>query len=106
MTGFLIQEQTTCWDTVERDVHSCHTKSKDPNLDLLGWLCPRKVALPGGILVVRFDTAVAAHSTGSSAMVVIASEHWVSAYEAATVASRIVGAAFALAPVAGSSMVA
>jgi hypothetical protein len=49
---------------------------------------------------------VAIHSTGSSTTVVIASACWVSTSIATTVASIIEGAAFALASVAGSSMVA
>jgi hypothetical protein len=75
MTGFLILEQTACWDTVKQDVHSYHTKSKDTNLDLLGWLCPGKVAAPGEMLVVGSDMAVVVHSTSSSVVVVAASEH-------------------------------
>jgi hypothetical protein len=67
-----------------------------------------KVALPGKILAVGFVMAVVVHSTSSSAMVVVASERWVSASEALAIASKIEGAAFAfaLASVASSSMVA
>jgi hypothetical protein len=50
--------------------------------------------------------AVAVHSTGSPAAVVIASACWVSTSEAVVVASEIEGAAFALASEASSSMVA
>jgi hypothetical protein len=49
---------------------------------------------------------VAAHSAGSSATLVATSVCWVSASEATTVASRIKGAAFTLAYVAGSFVVA
>jgi hypothetical protein len=55
---------------------------------------------------VGSEATVAVHSTGSSATVVAASEYWVLASEAAAVASGIGGASFALASVAGSSMVA
>jgi hypothetical protein len=48
---------------------------------------------------------VVVHSAGSSATVVAASEHWVSAHEVAAVASGIGGAAFALASMTGSSVV-
>jgi hypothetical protein len=81
-------------------------ETKGPNLDHLGWVCYGKVALPGGILVVGSVMVVAIHSTGSSTTVVIASACWVSTSIATTVASIIEGAAFALASVAGSSMVA
>jgi hypothetical protein len=50
--------------------------------------------------------AVVVHSAGSFAMVVAASERWVSTSEAVTVASEIEGTAFALASMASSSMVA
>jgi hypothetical protein len=50
--------------------------------------------------------AVVAHSAGSSTTVVAASERWVYASKATTVASRIEDAAFALAPTTGSSVVA
>jgi hypothetical protein len=50
--------------------------------------------------------AVAVHSIGSSAAVVIASARWVSVFEVAAVASEIEGTANTLASVAGSSMVA
>jgi hypothetical protein len=53
---------------------------------------PGKVALPGRMLAMGSIVAVAVHSTGSPAAVVIASE--------------IEGAAFALASEASSSMVA
>jgi hypothetical protein len=66
----------------------------------------RKVALMGGMLAVGSVMAVAIHSTGSSAAVVAASEHWVSASGVVVVASEIEGAAFALASMASSSMVA
>jgi hypothetical protein len=49
----------------------------DPNLDLLGWLCPGTVAPPGGMLAVGSDMAVVVHSAGSSDAVVAASVHWV-----------------------------
>jgi hypothetical protein len=65
-----------------------------------------KVALPGGMLAVGFVMAVAAHSTSSSAAVVVTSECWVSSYGVADTASEIEGAVFALASVAGSSVVA
>jgi hypothetical protein len=55
---------------------------------------------------VGSDAAVVVHSTGSSTAVVTASEHWVSALEAAAIASGIGGTTFALASVAGSSVVA
>jgi hypothetical protein len=60
------------------------------------------------MLAIGSVVAVAAHSTGSSAVVVTASACWVSASEAMTVASRIEGVAFAfaLASVFGSSVVA
>jgi hypothetical protein len=58
------------------------------------------------MLAVGSDTAVAVHSAGSSATVVAASEHWVLASEAAAIASGIGGAAFALASMAGSYVVA
>jgi hypothetical protein len=72
VTGFLILGQVACWDTAERDDHSCHTLRKGPNLDLLGLVYSRKVALPGGMLVVGSVVAVATHSTSSSATVVTA----------------------------------
>jgi hypothetical protein len=50
--------------------------------------------------------AVAVHSTGSSTAVVTASEHWIPASGATTVASEIEGAAFALASMTGSSVMA
>jgi hypothetical protein len=106
MTDFLILGQVACWDTAERDDNSCNTRSKGPNLDLLDWVCSGKVALPGTMLVVGSIVAVAAHSASSSAVVVTASARWVSAFEAAAVASGIEGAAFALAYTAGSSVVA
>jgi hypothetical protein len=65
-----------------------------------------KVALSGGMLVVGSIMAVAIDSTNSSVAVVAASERWVSTFEAATIASGIKGAAFALASAAGSSVVA
>jgi hypothetical protein len=49
---------------------------------------------------------VVVHSVGSSAVVVDASECWVSAPEVVAAASGIGGAAFALASVAGSSVAA
>jgi hypothetical protein len=49
---------------------------------------------------------VAIHSASSSAVVVTASEHWVSASRAATIAFEIEGNAFALASTTGSSAVA
>jgi hypothetical protein len=58
------------------------------------------------MLAVGSDVVVAVYSTGSSAVVVAASERWVSASEAMTVASRIGGTAFTLASAAGSSVVA
>jgi hypothetical protein len=58
------------------------------------------------MLAVGSVMAVVAHSTGSSAAVVIAFESWVYAYEAAVVASGIEDVASTLAPMAGSSMVA
>jgi hypothetical protein len=58
------------------------------------------------MLVVGSVMAVAAHSASSSAAVIAASEHWVYAYEAMTIASRIEDATIALAPAANSSMVA
>jgi hypothetical protein len=57
------------------------------------------------MLVVGSDVAVAVHSAGSSTVMVTAFERWVSASEAATVASGIGGATFALASVADSSAV-
>jgi hypothetical protein len=65
-----------------------------------------KVALPSGMLAMDSVVAVAAHSAGSSATVVATSVCWVSTSEATTVASRIKGAAFTLAYVAGSFVVA
>jgi hypothetical protein len=65
-----------------------------------------KVALLGGMLAVSSVVAVAVHSTGSSVAMVTASERWVPASGATTVASKIEGAAFALASTAGSSMMA
>jgi hypothetical protein len=65
-----------------------------------------KVALLGGMLVTSSVVAVATYSTGSSAAVVIASEHWVSTSRAAVIASKIEGTAFAMASVAGSFVVA
>jgi hypothetical protein len=65
-----------------------------------------KVALLGGMLAVGSALAVAVHSIGSSAAVVIASARWVSVFEVAAVASEIEGTANTLASVAGSSMVA
>jgi hypothetical protein len=50
--------------------------------------------------------AVVVHSTGSSVAVVTASEHMVSAYDVAAVASGIEDTAFVLASPAGSSVVA
>jgi hypothetical protein len=58
------------------------------------------------MLVVGSNAAVVVHSTGSSTVVVTASERWVLAPKAAVVASRIGGTAFALAYAAGSSVVA
>jgi hypothetical protein len=58
------------------------------------------------MLVVGSLVAVVVHSAGSSALVVAASEHWVSASRVVAVASKIEGAAFVLASVADSSMVA
>jgi hypothetical protein len=58
------------------------------------------------MLDVDSDAVVVVQSVGSSAVVVTASEHWVSAPEAVIIASGIGGAAFALAPAAGSSVVA
>jgi hypothetical protein len=106
VTGFLILGQTACLDTVERDDHSRHTSSNAPNLNLLSWVCSGKVALPGGMLVVGSIVAVATHFVGSSATVVAPSECWVYASEATTVASIIEDAAFQLAPMIGSSVVA
>jgi hypothetical protein len=57
-------------------------------------------------MAVGSTMAVAAHSVGSSTMVVAASARWVSASEAAAVASGIEGVAFVLASMDGSSMVA
>jgi hypothetical protein len=64
-----------------------------------------KVALPGRMLAVGSTVAVAVYSVDSSAAVVSASMCWVSASEAVADASKIVGAAFALASVVGSSTV-
>jgi hypothetical protein len=58
------------------------------------------------MLAVDSVVVVAAHFAGSSATVVAISMCWVSASEATTGASRIKGAAFALAYVAGSFVVA
>jgi hypothetical protein len=58
------------------------------------------------MLVVGPVIAVLVHSVGSSVVVVTASEHWFSASGAVAVASKIEGATFALACVAGSSAVA
>jgi hypothetical protein len=58
------------------------------------------------MLAVGSDVAVVVNSAGSSTAVVTASEHWASAPEAAAIAFGIGGAAFALASMAGSSMVA
>jgi hypothetical protein len=69
-------------------------------------VCSRKVALPGGKLAVSSVVAVVVHSTGSSVAVVTASEHIFSAYEVAAIASEIEDTAFALASLAGSSVVA
>jgi hypothetical protein len=69
-------------------------------------MCSRKVALPGGMLAVGSVIAVAIHSTGSSAVVVTSSQRWVSTSEAVAVTSGIEGTAFALASMAGSSVVA
>jgi hypothetical protein len=57
------------------------------------------------MLVLGSDMVVVVHSTGSSTAAVDASERWVLAPEATTVASGIGGAAFALASTAGSSVV-
>jgi hypothetical protein len=57
-------------------------------------------------MAVGSTMAVAAHSVGSSTMVVAASACWVSASEAVAVASGIEGVAFVLASMDGSSMVA
>jgi hypothetical protein len=57
-------------------------------------------------MVVGSTMAVAAHSVGSSTMVVAASARWVSASEVAVVASGIEGVAFVLASMDGSSVVA
>jgi hypothetical protein len=105
VTGFLILGQVACWDTAERDDHSCHTRSKGPNLDLLGLVYYGKVALSGEMLVVGSVMVVVAHSAGSSTAVVAASVHWVFASEAVVVAFKIEGAAFALTSMAGSSVV-
>jgi hypothetical protein len=64
-----------------------------------------KVALPGRMLAVGSTVAVVVHSIDSFAAVVSASMCWVSASEAVADASKIVGAAFALASVVGSSAV-
>jgi hypothetical protein len=105
VTGFLILGRMTYWDTAERDDHSCYTLSKGPNLDVVGWVCSGKVAQPGVMLVVGSVVAVVAHFAGSFAKVVAASERWVYASEATSIASRIEDAAFALAPAVSSSMV-
>jgi hypothetical protein len=62
--------------------------------------------LPGGMRAVGSTVVLAAHSVGSSAVVVAASECWVSASRATAIASEIEGAVFALASTAGSSAVA
>jgi hypothetical protein len=48
-----------------------------------------KVAPPGGMLAVHSAVVMAVHSTGSSAVVVAASVHWVTASEAVAVAPGI-----------------
>jgi hypothetical protein len=58
------------------------------------------------MLAMGSIVAVVVHSAGSFAMVVAASERWVSTSEAVTVASEIEGTAFALTSMASSSMVA
>jgi hypothetical protein len=65
-----------------------------------------KGALSGGMLAAGSVMAVAANAIGLSAAVVAVSERRVSASGAMTIASEIEGAAFALASVAGSSVVA
>jgi Asp/Glu/hydantoin racemase len=58
------------------------------------------------MLAVGSIVVVAAHSAGSSVVVVTTSARWVSAFEAAVGASGIEGAAFALASTTGSSVMA
>jgi LmbE family N-acetylglucosaminyl deacetylase len=65
-----------------------------PKPDLLGLVHYGKVALLGGMLAAGSVMVVAAHSADSSAAVVAASEHWISASGATAVA---------LASTAGSS---
>jgi hypothetical protein len=57
------------------------------------------------MLAVGSTVAVVVHSVDSSAVVLSASMCWVSASEAVADASKIVGAAFALASVVDSSAV-
>jgi hypothetical protein len=64
------------------------------------------VASLGGMLAMGSDAAEVVHSAILSAAVVTTSERWVLAPEAVAVASRIGGAAFALASMADSSVVA
>jgi hypothetical protein len=64
VTGFLILGQAACWDTVERDDHSCRLGSKGQNLGRLGLMHSRKVVLLGGMLALGSIVAVAVHSTG------------------------------------------
>jgi hypothetical protein len=61
---------------------------------------------PGRMLAVGSIVAVAAHFVGSSAVEVTTSERWVYTSKAIAVASRIEDAAFALAHVTDSSVVA
>jgi Na+/proline symporter len=63
-----------------------------------------KVALPGGMLGVGSVMVVAVHSTCLSTVMVAASERWVYASGVVAIASKIEGAAFALAFVVGSSV--
>jgi hypothetical protein len=69
-------------------------------------VCSGKVALLDGMLAVGSTVAVAAHSAGSSTVVVTASVHCVLASEAVVVTSGIGGTTFALVYVAGSFAVA
>jgi hypothetical protein len=66
----------------------------------------RKAALPDRMLAAGSIVAVVVHSSCSSTVVVSGSEHWVSTFKVVAIASEIEGAAFALASVAGSSVVA
>jgi hypothetical protein len=65
-----------------------------------------KVALSDGMLAEGSDAAVVAHSTGSFAAGVAASEHLASASGSVTIASETEGVASALVLVSGSFAVA